>query len=92
MPGQNSNNQRVTNAVLSVKLDHVIEGMDEIKVNQREQGEKIQANTVACREHATRWAQHDTEHSSLRAKSWAGDISAAIAGAVAGVAAAIAKS
>jgi hypothetical protein len=89
---QNSGNQRVRNAVLSTKLDHVIEGIDEIKTNQRVQGDKIEANAMACREHATRWTQHDKEHTSLKAKSWAGDIGAAVAGAVAGITAAIAKS
>ena len=89
---ENSRNQRVTNAILGVKLDHVIEGMEEIKANQKEQGRDIQANAELCREHATLWEQHDKEHTNLKAKSWAGDIGAAVAGAVAGITAAIAKS
>ena len=70
------NNQRVKNAVLSLKLDHLIKGQEEIKADLR-------LNTEARITSEERWKAHDKEHSSLRTKSWAGDISAAVAGGIA---------
>ena len=84
MAGTGNGNQRVTNAILGVKLDHVIEGQEEIKAG-------MQLNTEARIASTERWTQHDKEHSSLRAKSWAGDIGAAITGAVAAIGVALTK-
>jgi hypothetical protein len=80
-----NSNQRVTNAKLGMKLDYVIETVDEIK-------EAIALNTehrITCSE---RWKQHDREHASLNTKKWAGDIAAAAAGVVAAIGASMAKS
>jgi len=80
-----NSNQRVTNAKLGMKLDYVIETVDEIK-------EAIALNTehrITCSE---RWKQHDKEHTSLNTKKWVGDISAAAAGILAAVGASMAKS
>ena len=80
-----NNNQRVTNAILGVKMDHVIEGMEEIKAGMALNTESRIASTE-------RWKQHDKEHSALNTKKWAGDIGAALAGAAAGITAALTKS
>ena len=92
MTGSGNSNQRVTNAVLAVKLDHVIEGRAAIKENQKEQGHRIQANAKACTEHNVLWKEHAKVHADLNVKKWAGDIGAAVAGAIAGASAAIFKS
>jgi hypothetical protein len=43
---QNNSNQRVTNAVLGVKLDMVIAKLNEICDTQHEYGERIRANEL----------------------------------------------
>jgi hypothetical protein len=82
---QNSGNQRVRNAVLSTKLDHLIEGQEEIK-------DGMKLNTEARIASTERWKAHEKEHASLNTKKWAGDIGAAIAGALTAVGITVAKS
>ena len=76
-------NQRVRNAVLDEKLDHVLEGQREIKDNQKEIRADLRLNTDARIASDERWKAHDKEHGSLRTKSWAGDIGAAVTGGIA---------
>jgi len=78
-------NQRVTNVTLGMKLDYVIETVDEIKA-------AIALNTehrITCTE---TWRLHDKEHASLNAKKWVGDIGAALAGALTAIGVGLSKS
>ena len=79
-----NNNQRVTNAELKKDLEYLIKGQDEMK-------EAVKLNTehrIVCTD---RWETHKAEHTSLRAKSWVGDIGAAVAGIAAAVTTALVK-
>ena len=81
---QNSGNQRVTMAILGEKMDNMQADVSEIKTDTKLNTEE----RIASKE---RWKAHDKEHSSIKAKSWVGDIGAAIAG-IGAAAVAIVKS
>ena len=85
MVDSSNSNQRVTNAILGTKMDYMIKGQEEIKAGMKLNTEARIANTE-------RWKQHDKEHTSLKAKSWVGDIGAGIVGIGAAIAAAVSKS
>ena len=85
MADSSNSNQRVTNAVLGVKLDSIAKDVAEIK-------DGVRLNTEYRIASTQRWKDHDKEHASLNTKKWAGDIGAAIAGALTAVGITVAKS